>query len=132
MANTIDLMTRSAPSETSTPTTSSGSSHDLVMMAEKVFHNLQHPDQIRRKLSEILDIARDKLDQIIITPEERQGANVAHNILTQFLRGTLADKTLVLSNTRNLSTVIGRGGDIPLSRAVNTGVNALLKRHMSH
>jgi len=132
MANTIDLMTRRPPAEPSTPTANSGSSHDLVMMAEKVFHQLQQPDQIRRKLGEILDIARDKLDQIIITPEERQGANTAHSVLTQFLRGTMADKTVVLSNTRNLSTVIGRGGDIPLSRAVNTGVNALLKRQMAH
>jgi len=131
MANEVELLRMTTGNTYATPPTRN-TTYDPVAMAEKVFHKLQQPEQIRSKLGEILDISRDKLDQVIITPAERQLATVAHSTLVQFLRGTVGDRTYILTNARVLAGVIGRAGDVPLSRALNTGINALLKRQFAH
>lgn len=131
MANTTEQLDQTVTTE-SPPGQTAPLAPDTVANAEKIFHRLQVPDQIRSKLGEILDIARERLDQIIITPAERQAATIAHSNLVNFLRGNLSDRGQVLTFTRNLTAVIGKAGDVPLSRAVNAGVNSLLKRQMAH
>jgi hypothetical protein len=131
MTNTIELV-REPALPTVTPKKSSPVSVDVVANAERTFHRLQEPAQLRAKLGEILEIARDRLDQLIITPLERQTAEMAHGNLTQFLHGNLVDRGLIILNTRNLTAVVGKAGDIPLSRAISAGINALVKRQMAH
>jgi hypothetical protein len=131
MTNTLELV-REPELQIVNPKKSSLVSLDVVANAEKIFHRLQEPVHLRAKLGEILDIARERLDQLILTPAERQTAQMAHGNLTQFLQGNLVDRGQIMLNTRNLTAVVGKAGDIPLSRAISAGINALVKRQLAH
>ena len=108
------------------------SNQNFVLTAERAFHRLSDPSEIRTRLADVLDYAQQRCEELILTEPERHEAALAHARLCQFLGGLAQDRSEALRQARHLSGVISAAGDLPLARALNAGFSALLHRQMAH